>query len=436
MPKMKKTAPLAPHGMYDILPSDQKYWRYALKKIESLLEDYSFERIETPLIEEFDLIADAAGSAVDIVEREVLTVRARDGQVLAVRPDSAVAIMRAYLEHGMNAQPHPVRLSFFQPVVRIALGDHDRPRQFHQIGVQTIGDTSEAVDAELLFLGYKILNALGLSNTTVTVNTLGDAACRPGYLRALRDFYKTRQKRLCAKCRNNLKVNTLRLLECTEPECQEVAKEVPQIVDFLDQECKMHFKRVLEFLDEARIPYLLSPQLVRPYDYMNRTVFEFILDTAAQESGLPAGQAGAFITGGRYDRLAELIGGPRVPAAGWTLDLGKVVASLKERNVTVPEVGIKPKVFLVQLGEAAKRKSLLLFEDIRRAGIEIKYSLSRDNIKGQFRIAARLGVRFALIFGQKEALEQTVILREMDTGVQETIPLEKIIDELKKRLKK
>ena len=191
----------------------------------------------------------------------------------------------------------------------------------------------------------------------------------------------------------------------------------------------MHFKRVLEFLDEARIPYLLSPQLVRPYDYMNRTVFEFILDTATQGSG-------AFITGGRYDRLAELIGGPRVPAAGWALDLGKVVASLKERNVTVPEVGIKPKVFLVQLGEAAKRKSLLLFEDIRRAGIEIKYSLSRDNIKGQFRIAARLGVRFALIFGQKEALEQTVILREMDTGVQETIPLEKIIDELKKRLKK
>src|SRR3989344_7742430 len=162
MPKMKKTAPMAPEGMYDILPSDQKYWRYALKKIESLLEDYSFERVETPLAEGFDLIADAAGSAVDIVEREVLTIRARDGQVLAVRSDSAVAIMRAYLEHGMNAQPHPVRLSFFQPVAKMPMGDHDRPRQFHQIGVQTIGDTSEAVDAELLFLGCKILDALGI----------------------------------------------------------------------------------------------------------------------------------------------------------------------------------------------------------------------------------------------------------------------------------
>ncbi len=436
MPKMKKTAPLAPHGMYDIIPSDQKYWRYALKKIESLLEDYSFERIETPLVEGFDLITDAAGSAADVVEREVLTVRARDGQVLAIRPDSAIAIMRAYLEHGMNAQPHPVRLSFFQPVIRMPVGDHDKPRQFHQIGVQTIGDTSEAVDAELLFLGCKILDALGFSNYTVTVNTMGDAACRPGYLRALRDFYKTRQKRLCAKCRNNLKVNMFRLLECAEPECLEIAKDIPQIIDFLDQECKLHFRRVLEFLDEAKIPYLLNPQLVRPYDYMNRTVFEFVPDVAAQGSGLPAGQAGALISGGRYDRLAELIGGPRVPAAGWSLDLSRIVASLKERNVNVPEIGIKPKVFLVQLGEAAKRKSLLLFEDIRKAGIEIKYSLSRDNIKAQLRIAARLGVRFALIFGQKEALEQTVILRETATGVQETIPLEKIIDELKKRLKK
>jgi len=225
-----------------------------------------------------------------------------------------------------------------------------------------------------------------------------------------------------------MKENVLRILDCKEEGCKEVVKESPQMVDFLDEACRLHFKHVLEFLDEAKVPYILDPYLVRGLDYYTRTVFELIpADNATAQSTL--------LAGGRYDRLIEQLGGQKTPAAGWAMGIERIILAMKEKNVHVPELGPKPKVFLVQLGEAPKRKALPLFESFRKAGIDAKSSLGRDSIKSQLRIAHRLGVRFALIFGQKEALEGTIILREMDTGVQETILLEKIVEEVKKRLK-
>jgi histidyl-tRNA synthetase len=231
-------------------------------------------------------------------------------------------------------------------------------------------------------------------------------------------------------------------LECTQQECRDINKEAPQILDYLSDEAKSHFRRLLEFLDEGDVPYVIDPHLVRHEDYAAMTVFEFTLgavpgdrDPATSEEA--ARPAPAVIRGGRFGRLSELLGGGRngASAAGWEMDLSEVVSRIKAKGTNVPELGGRPKVFLSQLGEAAKRKTLMLFEDIRKAGIDVRYSLSRDTIKGQLRMAERLGVRYALIFGQKEALEGTVILREMETGIQETIPQEKIIDTLKKRLK-
>jgi len=237
-------------------------------------------------------------------------------------------------------------------------------------------------------------------------------------------------KKVCGQCKVRFKKNVLKMLDCKETDCKEVAKDAPPIVDFLDDECKAHFKRVLEFLDEAKVPYILNPHLVRGLDYYTRTVFEFMPEDTTTGPQL------AIISGGRYDRLIDLLGGPKTPAAGWAMGIERVIIALKEQNVSVPEIGLKPKVFLIQLGDAAKRKSLSLFENLRKSGIEVKSSLGRDSIKSQLRIAHRLGVKYALIFGQKEALEGTIIIREMDTGIQETVLLEKIVDAMKKRLKK
>lgn len=413
-------------GMKDILPEEQRYYRYIFKKADALLEDYGFDRLDTPPAEPSELYLSAAGTGEDQVENQISTFKSRDGQDASFRYDGAASILRAYWENGMHTRPNPIKMFTAAPVWWT---DSERKnRQDYHVNAQTIGDASEVVDAELLFLGYKVIDSIGFRDYNVHINTLGDNNCRPAYVRALKDFYKNRLKKVCAKCRNNFKINILRLLECGETECREAMKDAPQAVDFLDEECKNHFKHILEFLDAAQIPYILNPYLVRSQDYYTRTVFEFWPEE------MPTG-ASPLLYGGRHDRLSDLVGGAKMPSAGWTFDVQAAINLLKEKNANIPEVGVKPKVFLVQLGEAAKRKSLLLFEDIRKSGVEIRFSLSRDSIKSQLRIATRLGVRFTLIFGQKEAIEGTVILREMDTGIQETVPLEKIIEELKKRLK-
>lgn len=428
--------------MRDILPEDQRYFKYIQKKSDQLLDYYGFEKIDIPMVESTDLYLRGTGEDTDIVQKEMYTFKTKGGDSLTLRPEGTPGVIRAYIENGMNVLPHPVKLSYWGPMFRHDQPQHGRYRQFYQLGVETVGDSSEAVDAELIFLGYKLLDMLGLDNYSVHVNSLGDSSCRPGYLKALKDYYKNRSKKLCANCKNRLKTNILRLLDCKETECIELAKEAPQTVDFLDEDCKSHFKHVLEFLDEAKVPYILNSRLVRGLDYYTRTVFEFLPDeTEAPQptdgSTKPAsGQAqSTIIAGGRYDKLVEILGGTKTPAAGWAMGIDRVMLALKEKNVNVPDNTMEPKVFLVQLGEAAKRKSLNLYESFRKAGINAKSSLGRDSIKSQLRIANRLRARFALIFGQKESLDGTIILREMDTGVQETIPLEKIVDEVKKRLK-
>lgn len=425
---MAKPKLQSPKGMRDILPEDQKYFRHIGKKSDTLLEYYGFERIDTSILESVDLFLRSVGQSSDIVEKEIYTLKTKGGDTLALRPENTASVVRAYIENGMNVRPHPVKLSYWGPMFRHDQPQQGRYRQFYQLGIESIGDSSEAVDAELIFLGYKLLDMLGLDNYNVHINSLGDSMCRPIYIKSLKDYYKNRLRKVCNTCRNRFKVNTLRLLDCKEPECIELAKEAPQIVDFLDDACRSHFKHVLEFLDEAKVPYILNSRLVRGLDYYTRTVFEFLPD----EEG---GNQSAVIAGGRYDKLIEMLGGHKTPASGWAMGIDRVVMALKAKGVHIPDLLPKPKVFLVQLGEAAKRKSLNLYESFRKAGIEAKSSIGRDSIKSQLRIANRLGAKFALIFGQKEALDGTIILREMETGVQETVPLEKIVDEVKKRLR-
>ncbi|OGN04856.1 MAG: histidine--tRNA ligase [Candidatus Yanofskybacteria bacterium RIFCSPHIGHO2_02_FULL_44_12b] len=419
----------APKGMHDILPEDQKYWRHVMKKSQSLIEDYSFERIDTPIVEPTELFLRSVGSSSDIAEKEIYNFKTKGGDDISLRPEGTASTVRAYLENGMNVRPHPVKLYYIGPMFRHDQPQQGRYRQFYQLGLETIGDASEVVDAELIFLGYKILDSVGLHGYNVHINSIGDQSCRPAYLRALKDFYKNKIKKVCPQCRIRFKKNVLRMLDCKEEGCREVNKEAPPIIDFLDDTCKTHFKRVLEFLDETKVPYILDSSLVRGLDYYTRTVFEFL-----PEENITA--QSAVISGGRYDRLIDMLGGSKTPAAGWAMGIDRVVSEVKAKGISVPEIGIKPRVFLAQLGEAAKKKSLALFENLRKAGIEVKSSFGRDSIKSQLRIAHRLGVKYTLIFGQKEALEGTIILREMDTGIQETLLLTKVVDEMKKRLKK
>lgn len=418
-------------GMHDILPADQPYWQFILKKASTILTDYGFEKIDTPIVESTSLFIRSVGEATDIIEKEMYNFKSKGGDDLSLRPENTAAVVRAYIEHGMSVMPHPVQLWYFGPMFR-----HDNPqagrfRQFYQLGVESFGDDNAATDALLIFIAYKFLESLGLKNLTVKINTIGDGNCRPQYFKALKDYYRNRGKKVCNKCKNRLKTNILRLLDCQEQHCKDLGKDVPQIVDYLDDECRAHFKNVLEFLDEVKIPYLLDSHLVRGLDYYTRTVFEIWPE---EKEGAEAPKW-AICGGGRYDKLVNLLGGPKTPATGWSMGIERLVLTLKNESAMTPEHHGQPKVFITQLGELAKRKSLVLFEDFRKHGIMARASFGRDSIKSQLRIAHRLGIKYTLIIGQKEALDGTVILREIVSGVQETIPMEKTLEAVKQRLK-
>lgn len=421
----------APKGMHDILPADQPYWQFILKKAKTILEDYGFEKIDTPIVESTPLFVRSVGELTDIVEKEMYSFKTKGGDELTLRPEGTAAIARAYIEHGMHTWPHPIQLWYFGPFFRHENPQSGRFRQLHQLGVETIGDDNAATDAQLVFIAYKILESLGLKNLMIKVNSIGDSLCRPQYIKALKDYYRIRGKKLCAKCKSRLKTNILRVLDCAEESCKEVTKDAPHVVDYLDEDCKAHFKNFLEFMDELKLPYLLDPRLVRGLDYYTRTVFEIWPEDKPDGGGLTF----ALCSGGRYDKLINLLGGPKTPAAGWGMGVERTILILKEAGITPPAVKVQPKIFIAQLGELAKRKSLPLFEEFRKAGIIARTSIGRDSIKSQLRIANRLGIKYTLIIGQKEANDDSIILREMDSGVQETVPVTKIIDLMKQRLK-
>ena len=328
----------------------------------------------------------------------------------------------------MASLPQPVKLFYYGPMFRHEQPQAGRYRQLYQLGLEIFGDPGSVLDAQIIQFCFHLLKSVGLKKIDIHINSLGCPQCRPTYRKALLDYYRHWKDKLCPDCRRRLKENPLRLLDCKEEKCQPIKTQAPASVDYLCDECRRHFKEVLEFLDELELPYFLDSFLVRGLDYYTKTIFEVFWEDKAAAPGALGG-------GGRYDNLVKELGGKPTPAVGVALGLDRIVELMKKEQVRVSE-GPNFKVFLVQLGLMGKKKSLKLFERLYQAGILAAESMSRDSIKAQMKIADKLGVKFALILGQQEALDSTVIIRDMQSGVQETVLQEKVVEELKKRFKK
>lgn len=431
MAKLKP--PQSIKGMHDILPAEQVFWQFIYQKATELFADYGFEKIDTPVVEAATLFWQAVGQDTDIVDKEMYVFKTGGDEELALRPENTASIARAFIEHGMQVLPQPVKLWYWGPMFR-----HDQPqagryRQFFQSGLELLGDGHPAADAEVIFVALGFLQSLGLKKLCLKINSLGDEHCRPVYLKLLKDFLKNRSRYLCATCRLRQKTSPLRVLDCKVENCREVGKEAPQLLDHLDERCREHFKKVIEFLDEIKAPYTLDPFLVRGLNYYTHTVFEISLEEKGEEKDQKFGPA--LVAGGRYNGLISLLGGPSTPAVGWAAGIERIISVLKQQTVKIPENRPPSKIFIAQLGDLGKKKSLVLFEEFRQAGLLPSISLGRDSIKAQLRVANRLEVKLALIIGQKEALDGTVIVREMHSGIQEVVSLEEIIATVKKKLK-
>ncbi|MFA6376598.1 MAG: histidine--tRNA ligase [Candidatus Paceibacterota bacterium] len=416
-------------GMHDILPEDQKYYEKVYETAKEIAGFYNFSRIETPILEDGELFVKGTGATTDIVQKQMYSLKTRGGDLLTLRPEGTPSAVRSYLEHGMANWPQPVRLWYYGQFFRYEKPQAGRFRQFWQLGFEVIGEKGAIIDAQIIQIYYNILKELGLENIAIEINSIGDMMCRPYYRKTLASYLRSRESALCPDCKRRIKENPLRILDCKEEKCQAVKSQAPQVVDHLCEECKSHFKEVLEYLEEIGLPYRLNPYLVRGLDYYTRTVFEIFQDGKDGQGQIALGG------GGRYDGLIKMLGGKDTPAVGGGLGVDRIVLAMKAADIKVGEEK-QAKVFLAQLGGLGKKKSLKLFEEMRQAGISAGESFDRDSLKSQLKIADKYGAKFTLLLGQKEALEGTIILRDMETGKQESLKMENVVAEIKKRFKK
>ncbi|PIP17943.1 MAG: histidine--tRNA ligase [Parcubacteria group bacterium CG_4_10_14_0_8_um_filter_35_7] len=423
---MAKT-PYSLRGMNDILPADEVYWEYVIRKGEKIAREYGFKKIETPILEKTALFVRSVGKDTDIVEKEMFTFTNQGEDEICLRPEATASMARAYIEHGMIELPQPVKLYHLGPIFRYSRPQAGRFREFHQFDFDVLGDPHPVIDAQLILIAYNFCQSLELK-VNIQVNSIGCSLCRGDYKKALKKYLSSKKKSLCKVCKKRLLKNPLRILDCKEKSCQEVVSEAPQIVDWLCEDCKGHFVKVLEYLDELEVPYVLNPYLVRGLDYYNRTVFEIWLTSDERGENSLGG-------GGKYDDLVEVLGGKPTSACGFALGLERVISSFKEVAGVEKKISKeKPKIFLAQLGEIARRKSLVLFEDFRSKGIRAIETFSKDSLRTQLEIANKSGVKFTLILGQKEVIDGTIIIRDMESRIQEVINFEKVVPEIEKRL--
>jgi histidyl-tRNA synthetase len=429
-----RKTPSVLRGFKDVLPGEQKYWDMLRSKSDQLALDYGFDRVDLPYLEETNLFTRSVGKETDIVDKEMFSFIDRGGENVSLRPEATAQVARAYINHGMFNLPQPVKLFYFGPMFRYDRPQSGRYRQFNQLGFEILGDMHPVLDAQVIIMAYNFLKEMGLP-ITVQVNSIGCNNCRKEYKVQLVNYYKTQKADLCEDCKERLVKNPMRLLDCKEEKCSAIKEDAPQIVDFLCDECKNHFVKVLEFLDELEIPYNLNAHLVRGLDYYTKTVFEIwpLVETQENVAEEEKKAQSALGGGGRYDNLIEMLGGRSTPAMGFSLGLERVILKLKELNLPVPE---RPKrdIFVAQLGESAKRKAMKLYETLRAEGIKVAECFAKDGLKNQLEVANKLGVRYALILGQKELSEGTILLRDMDAGAQETINYNKAVKDIKRRL--
>jgi histidyl-tRNA synthetase len=414
-------------GMRDILPGDQAYWQQVRKIFEKRSVEYGFSRIDTPIVEFENIFTRPIGQGTDIVDKEMYTFKTKGGDNVALRPEMTASIARAYIQHGMTILPKPIKLFSMGPAYRYDRPQEGRYREFYQAEFDIFGEEDPILDAQIMQIAYRVLKNLGIKNIQFSVNSIGTVESRKEYLKLLKAYFRSKKSKLPARYREMINTNPLRIFDAKDDKCIQVCAGAPQSIDHLDKDSREHFKNLLEYLDELDLPYVIDPQLVRGLDYYTRTVFEVY---ANDELGKKHSLGG----GGRFDGLIELFGGEPTPAIGFAFGVDRLIMEMKRVKAKKYQEP-RPRVFLAQLGDLAKKKSLQLFADIEHAGILVAESFGRGALQKQLRHANKLGVELTLIIGQQEALDGTVIVKNMLTGTQETINRDKAVVFVKKSLR-
>lgn len=414
-----------PTGTLDILPEDQPYWDTVYRRVRELAELAGFERIDVPVFEATDLFARGIGNGTDVVEKEMYTFTDKGENRLTLRPEFTAGVVRAYIENGMYVRLQPQKLYSIGPTFRYDRPQAGRYRQFTQFNAEILGEQDPVADFEVMALVWDLYSSLGFQDLTFQLNSTGCTRCRPGYVAALKRYYTDYHAVICDDCKRRLERNPLRVLDCKVEGCQPVIDGAPHILDFLCDECASHLNELRGYLDLTERRYVLNHRLVRGLDYYTKTVFE------VWAAGI--GAQAAVCGGGRYDGLAELLGGPPTPGVGVGVGLERIILVMKSLGVQVPP-SPKPRVFIAHLGSAAKREALRLTDALRRQGIAVWMAFGERGIKSQLREADKREVRYTLILGEDELARSVAVIKDMGSGEQTAVPLTETVAWVQKRL--
>lgn len=412
----------APRGTKDILPDSVGDWNYVEGEIRELCRRFGYSEIRTPIFEHTELFQRGIGEGTDVVDKEMYTFTDRGDRSITLRPENTASAVRAYLQNKLYAESNLVKLFYIGSMFRYDRPQAGRMREFHQFGVEALGEANPAVDAEVILLAMSLLEGLGLKDLELSINSVGCPKCRSKYRTMLQDFFRDKLDDLCEDCRSRFDRSPLRILDCKKDSDKPYMADAPKITDCLCDECSDHFAKLKEHLANAGISFQHDPRLVRGLDYYTKTAFEIKYP--------PLGAQSAVAGGGRYDGLIEEMGGNPTPAVGFATGLERLLLALESQNL-LPEKNRSVDAYVVALGEAAQSEGFKLLNNLRKAGLSAAMDFAGRSMKAQMKQANKLGARYALILGDDEIAEGVVMLRSMSDSQQEKVALAEVIGKIK-----
>lgn len=418
----------APRGTVDLLPEQTRKWQYIEKELRDLCKSFNYEEIRTPLFEHTEVFQRGVGDTTDIVQKEMYTFDDRGGRSITLRPEGTAGVVRAYIEHKLYGSPiQPTKLFYFYQLFRYERPQHGRMRQLHQFGVEVLGSADPSVDAEVIALAMTAYKKLGLRSIKLVINSLGDAESRNAHRQALIKHFTPYIDELCSDCKNRLMKNPLRILDCKADHEHPSMKNAPSVLDYLNEESKEYFNQVKAYLDIMEIPYEVDPTLVRGLDYYNHTAFEIM----SEAEGF--GAITTLLGGGRYNGLAEQLGGPSTPGIGFGMGLERLLLALEVEGVTLPDE-TELDIFFISIGEKVQEQTVRLIQQLRLEGLTVDKDYQGRKIKAQFKAADRLSAKYVIILGEDELNNNMVKVREMDTGEEIEVSMEELVKTMKEKL--
>ncbi|MCX4552213.1 histidine--tRNA ligase [Streptomyces sp. NBC_01387] len=414
----------APKGTYDLLPPSSATFLAVREALAAPLKNSGYGYVETPGFEDVALFSRGVGESTDIVSKEMYAFETRGGDKLALRPEGTASVLRAALEANLHKAGNlPVKLWYSGSYYRYERPQKGRYRHFSQVGAEAIGAEDPVLDAEMIILADQAYRSLGLREFRILLNSLGDKECRPVYREALQGFLRGLD--LDEDTQRRAEINPLRVLDDKRADVQKQLVGAPVLRDFLCDACKAYHEEVRALLGAAGVAFEDDEKLVRGLDYYTRTTFEFVHDGLGSQSAVGGG--------GRYDGLSEMIGGPALPSVGWALGVDRTVLALEAEGIEL-QLPVTTSVFAVPLGEEARRVLFGVVTELRRAGVAADFAFGGRGLKGAMKSANRSGARFTVVAGERDLSEGNVQLKDMESGEQQAVPLDGIVEAVRSRL--